>query len=151
MNVVYGPRRAGPGTYDAWLAVLRGENPCFAFTDPPFRRSLPVTLAYAATGSRPAAVLTGPRHRVDDPAGAGSYPADGTYGMTPVRVEAHPLTAAAALVWNGDLPRDLRQVLAEVAIAPANITRGITAFTLAGLPDELFLSADRAPYPLRKG
>ena len=57
--------RAPPGraraTYDAWLAVLRDEDPRFEFADPPFRTSLPMTLAFAATGSRPTAVLTGPR------------------------------------------------------------------------------------------
>jgi len=37
--------------------------------------------------------------------------------MVPVRVQAHPLTAAAALVWNGDLPRELQQILVEVAMA----------------------------------
>jgi DNA-binding transcriptional LysR family regulator len=45
MDVVHGPRRVSPGTYDAWLAVLRTRNPHFEFTDPPFRRSLPMTLA----------------------------------------------------------------------------------------------------------
>ena len=39
----------------------RGESdPRFAFTDPPFRHSLPMVLAFAATGDRPTAVLTGP-------------------------------------------------------------------------------------------
>ena len=38
LDVIYGPRRLGPITYDAWLAVLRGVNPRFEFTDPPLRR-----------------------------------------------------------------------------------------------------------------
>jgi len=43
LDVVHGPRRLSPVTYDTWLAVLREENPRFEFTDPPFRRSLPIT------------------------------------------------------------------------------------------------------------
>ena len=35
------------------------RDPHFAFTDPPFRHSLPVALAFAATADPPAAVLTG--------------------------------------------------------------------------------------------
>jgi hypothetical protein len=35
--------------------------------------------------------------------------------MVRVRVEGHPLTAAAAIVWNGDLPRPLQQILVETA------------------------------------
>jgi hypothetical protein len=45
LTVVHGPRRASPGTYDAWLACLRSADPRFAFADPPFRQSLPLTLA----------------------------------------------------------------------------------------------------------
>ncbi len=104
MDVVHGPRRVSAGTYDAWLAVLRTRNPRFEFLDPPFRQSLPMTLAFAATGSRSAAVLTGPCHRV----GAGSEPdrtaGTGTYDMVPVRVEQRRLAATAGLVWSGDLP-----------------------------------------------
>ena len=57
MDVVHGPRRVSPGIYDAWLAVLRTRNPHFEFTDPPFRRSLPMTLAFAASASQHATVL----------------------------------------------------------------------------------------------
>ena len=53
LHVIHGPRRASPGTYDRWLDVLRTVNPHFAFTDPPFRHSLPVTLAFAATADPP--------------------------------------------------------------------------------------------------
>ena len=60
MDVIYGPRRAEPGTYDAWTSIVRAMNPRFQFTDPPLRHSLPVVLAFAATAGRPAAVLTGP-------------------------------------------------------------------------------------------
>jgi DNA-binding transcriptional LysR family regulator len=116
MDIVHGPRRASPATYDAWLAVLRTCHPRFEFTDSPLRNSLPVTLVFAATASRPTAVLTGPLHRP----GAGSRPAPpqgtaGAYDMVPVRVEQQPLTATAGLVWSGDLPRPLQQVLFDAA------------------------------------
>ena len=35
--------------------------------------------------------------------------------MVPARVEDCPLTATAALVWSGDLPRQLQQVLFDTA------------------------------------
>src|SRR6266446_1439117 len=60
LEVIHGPRRAQAGTYDAWTRVLQTVDPRFEFTDPPFRRSLPMTLVCAATAGRPAAVLTGP-------------------------------------------------------------------------------------------
>ncbi len=60
MDVIHGPRRAAAGTYDAWTTALRATDPRFEFTDPPFRQSLPMALAFAATGDRPTAVLTGP-------------------------------------------------------------------------------------------
>lgn len=50
MHLIHGPRHADPATYDAWRSVLRTRNPSFDFTDPPFRQSLPMTLAFAATG-----------------------------------------------------------------------------------------------------
>ena len=122
MEVIYGPRRAEPGTYDAWARVLRGAEPRFEFTDPPFRRSLPMTLALAAAGSRPTAVLTGPA----TVAGSRARPTwrprlANTSGMIRVRLEQRPLTALAALAWNGELPRPLQQIFFEVAdsLAPA--------------------------------
>src|SRR6516164_3777215 len=51
LEVIHGPRRASPGTYDRWLQILRAVNPRFEFTDPPFRHSLPMVLAFAATAS----------------------------------------------------------------------------------------------------
>ena len=60
MDVIHGPRRLEPGTYDAWTEVLRTVHPRFAFTDPPVRHSLPIALSFAATADRPTAVLTGP-------------------------------------------------------------------------------------------
>src|ERR1700729_1920389 len=67
MDVIHGSRRASPATYDRWLDVLRATDPRFEFTDPPLRHSLPVTLAFAATAGRPAAVLTGPVAIADVP------------------------------------------------------------------------------------
>jgi hypothetical protein len=119
LDIVHGPRRASPATYDAWLALLRASNPRFTFTDPPFRNSLPMTLAFAATGTRPTAVLTGPRHRIGpghapEPPG---HPAGSTYDMVPRLICRHPLAAAGGLVWNADLPRPLQQVLFDTADA----------------------------------
>jgi len=110
------PRRLEPVTYDAWTTVVRTVNPRFEFTDPPFRCSLPVTLAFAATGNRPAAVLTGPDTAAGGWAGPvrRSGPADAR-GMIRVSLQHHPLTASAALVWNGDLPRPLQQMLFDTA------------------------------------
>lgn len=59
-EVIHGPRRASPAIYDRWLQALCAVHPGFAFTDPPFRHSLPMVLASAAAASRPAAVLTRP-------------------------------------------------------------------------------------------
>jgi len=116
LDVIHGPRRVSSGTYDAWQAVLRASNPHFDFTDPPFRHSLPMTLAFAATASRPTAVLTGPQQRAGAwRAPAQPNPATGAYEMVPARVEDCPLTATAALVWSGDLPRQLQQVLFDTA------------------------------------
>jgi hypothetical protein len=49
------------------MDVIHGP-PRFEFADPPFRHSLPMTLSFAATASRPTAVLTGPLHLVGGPA-----------------------------------------------------------------------------------
>jgi len=114
LDVVHGPRRLGAGIYDAWLAVLRASRPRFDFIDPPFCRSLPVTLAFAATASRPTAVVTGPQHRIEDwpwPARPGPDPA----GLIRARADRSPFAATAALVWTGDLPRQLQQVLFDTA------------------------------------
>ncbi len=35
--------------------------------------------------------------------------------MVRVELEHHPLTATAAVVWSGDLPRSLQQILFETA------------------------------------
>ena len=37
------------------------------------------------------------------------------HAMTRVELTGHPLTATAAVVWNGSLPRPLQQILFEAA------------------------------------
>jgi DNA-binding transcriptional LysR family regulator len=116
MQVLHGPRRAQPGIYDAWLTAMQAVDSRFEFTDPPFRHSLAMTLALAAAGNRPAAVLTGPA----SVASAQARPARrsrlaDTCGMVRVSLEHRPLTASAALVWNGDLARPLQQMLVDTA------------------------------------
>ena len=116
MDVIHGPRRAEPGTYDAWTSIVRAIDPQFQFTDPPLRHSLPVVLAFAATAGRPAAVLTGPAAIAGPPPGVIRLPRPaGTGDMARVAIAGHPLTATAALVWHGDLPRPLQQILFDTA------------------------------------
>ena len=115
MEIVHGPRRTSPATYDAWLAVLRAVRPQFAFTDPPFRQSLLMTLGFAATASRPAAVLTSPQHTVGDQAAPSLRQLQGARDMVRVVLERHPLTATAAVAWSADLSRHLQQVLFATA------------------------------------
>jgi hypothetical protein len=116
MRVIHGPRRASAATYDAWLTVLRTRQPRFGFTDPPFRHSLPMTLAFAATASRPTAVLTGPLHLTGaQTAPIRLQPAANRYDMVRVGIEGRALTATAVLAWSGDLPRQLQQVLFDTA------------------------------------
>jgi DNA-binding transcriptional LysR family regulator len=116
LDVIHGPRRAHAGTYDAWTRAVQAAGPRFEFTDPPFQRSLPLTLAFAATADRPAAVLTGPATAAGGRATPirRSRPAD-TSGMVRVSLHNHPLTASAALVWSRDLPRPLQQMLFDTA------------------------------------
>ena len=74
-----------------------------------------MTLAFAATASRPTAVLTNPRHVIGTSKPDQSGQATNTCNMIAVRLEKRPLTAAAGLVWSGDLPRQLQQVLFDAA------------------------------------
>jgi DNA-binding transcriptional LysR family regulator len=128
MDVIHGPRRAEPGTYDAWRWALRAVDPRFEFTDPPFRHSLPVSLAFAATADQAAAVLTGPSVIAGTRRGPIRPPQSGSvHDMIRVGLEDHPLTATAALVWNGDMPRPLQQILFDTA-------DGITSPAPASLP-----------------
>ena len=116
MDVIHGPRRAEPGTYDAWTRVLRTVDPRFEFTDPPLRHSLPMDLAFAATADRPTAVLTGPSVIAGSRPGLIRLPRPMVArDMVRVGLEDHPLTATAALVWSGDLPRPLQQILFDTA------------------------------------
>jgi DNA-binding transcriptional LysR family regulator len=116
MDVIHGPRGAGPGTYDAWTSIVRAVDPGFAFTDPPLRHWLPVVLAFAATADRTTAVLTDPTAITGTPPGVIRLPEPaGTGDMVRVSIDGHPLTATAALVWHGDLPRRLQQILFDTA------------------------------------
>ena len=116
MDVIHGPRRAEPGTYDAWTRVLQTVNPRFEFTDPPLRHSLQMDLAFAATADRPTAVLTGPSVIAGSRPGLIRLPRPAvTHEMVRVNLEHRPLTATAALVWSGDLPRTLQQILFDTA------------------------------------
>ena len=121
LEVIHEPRRLEPGIYDAWTQALRTVNPRFEFTDPPLRHSLPMALAFAATADRSTAVLTGPGVPAGSRPGLIRMPrAMVSRDMVLADLEHHPLTATAAMVWNGDLPRPLQQVLFDAAdgIAP---------------------------------
>ena len=128
VDVIHGPRPASTAIYDRWLTILRATDPRFEFTDPPLRHSLPVALAFAAAGP-PAAVLTGPAAIAGTPPGVIRLPRPaGTGDTARVSIDGQPLTATAALVWNGDLPRPLQQILFDTADgptppAPASLSR----------------------------
>jgi len=116
LQVIHGPRRAQPATYDAWVTTIQAVNPRFEFTDPPLRHSLAMTLALASTENRPAAVLTGPAIAARSQAWPiRRSPEANAYGMVQVGLQRRPLTASAALVWSGDLPRPLQQMLFDTA------------------------------------
>ncbi len=116
MDVIHGPRRASTATYDRWLKILQATDPRFEFTNPPLRHSLPMALTFAATASRPTAVLTGPTAIAGPPPGVIRLPRPAGAGdMARVSIAGHPLTATAALIWNGDLPRPLQQILFDTA------------------------------------
>jgi DNA-binding transcriptional LysR family regulator len=116
LDVIHGPRRAEPGTYDAWTRVVRTADPRFEFSDPPLRHSLRMNLAFAATAERPSAVLTGPSVITGSRTRLIRLPRPTvTDEMVRVGLEHHPLSAAAALVWRGDLPRTLQQILFDTA------------------------------------
>jgi DNA-binding transcriptional LysR family regulator len=119
MDVVHGPRSDSPGTYDAWLEVLRSIHGNFEFIDPPVRHSLALALAFAATSDHLTAVLTGPLHTVGEQARGARQRAADTYNMVRLRLDRRPLTATAAVAWSGDLPRHLQQVLFDTADAAA--------------------------------
>jgi hypothetical protein len=61
-------------------------------------------------------VLTGPAVIAGPPPGVIRLPRPAsTSDMTRVSIAGHPLTATAALIWNGDLPRPLQQILFDTA------------------------------------
>jgi DNA-binding transcriptional LysR family regulator len=137
MDVVHGPRSLDPGVYDAWTRVLRTVDPRFEFASPPVRHSLPMALAFAATADRPTAVLTGPGVVAGGQPGLIRLPrAMVNHDMVLVGLEHHPLTATAAVVWNGDLPRPLQQVLFDAAdsITPPAPARSARAGKEQALP-----------------
>jgi DNA-binding transcriptional LysR family regulator len=116
MIVIHGPRRAEPGTYDAWARVLRTVDPRFEFTDPPLGHSLQLALVFAATADVPTAVLTSPSARAGNQPGLIRLPRPTvTHDMVRLGIARHPLTATAALVWSSDLPRSLQQILFDTA------------------------------------
>ena len=98
MAVICGPRHVSPATYDAWRAALRARRPRFEFTDPPFRHSLPMSLAFAAAAGRPTAVVSGPARLTSDLAAHGVRPptAD-SYGMVRAALRGRPLAATAVV------------------------------------------------------
>jgi hypothetical protein len=51
----------------------------------------------------------------DAESGGGRWIADPAAAMARARIEGSSLSAAAALVWNGNLPRPLQQVLFDIA------------------------------------
>jgi DNA-binding transcriptional LysR family regulator len=116
MDIIHGPRRAEPGTYDAWTRVLRIVDPVFEFSDPPLRHSLQMNLAFAGTADQPTAVLTGPSVIAGSRSRLVRLPRPAvTHEMVQVILEHRPLTATAALAWNRDLPRSLQQILFDTA------------------------------------
>ena len=148
MVVIYWPRRVAGGTYDAWARVLRAEDPDFEFTDLPFGHSLPLALAFAAFTDPPAAVLSMPARA----AGTSECPVQlprvaGAWNMARVRPEGRPLTATAALVWNGDLPRPLQRILLDTAdgFGAANPSRVGAGTLYAKRPRRLSLGDEFAP------
>jgi len=61
-------------------------------------------------------VLTGPTAIAGPPPGVIRLPRPPCTGdMTRVSITGHPLTATAALVWHGGLPRPLQQILFDTA------------------------------------
>ena len=97
-------------------SVVQAVNPRFQFTDPPLQRSLPMTLAFAATADVAHRGPDRPQHGRGQPGHAASAISPrGRRGMVQVSLHEHPLTASAALVWSLDLPNTLQQMLVETA------------------------------------
>ena len=95
---------------------MRTVDARFEFSDPPLRHSLQMNLAFAATADRPTAVLTGPSVIAGSRARLIRLHRSAiTHEMVRVGLEHRRLTATAALVWSGDLPRPLQQILFDIA------------------------------------
>ena len=94
-----------------------------------------MSVAFAATASRPTAVLTSPCIAMDSTTAARKQQLADTCDMAEVSLQRHPLVATAGLVWNTDLPRPLQQILFDTAdaIAQDNATTGAIAFPAAAL------------------
>jgi len=108
VDVIHGPRRLDAGS--------AGGEPALRVHRSPAAASLPMALAFAATADRPTAVLTGPGVTTGSQPGLIRLPrAMVCQDMVLIRLEHRPLTATAAVVWNGDLPRPLQQVLFDAA------------------------------------
>ena len=91
----------------------------------------PPPLAFAATASRPTAVLTSALHFTSDQAAYGvRHRVADNYDMIRVGLRRHPLTATAVVAWSGDLPRHLQQVLfdtADAEIHPADLPPAVAS------------------------
>ena len=95
-----------------------------------------MALAFAATGDRPAAVLTGPAAIAGTRPGLLRLPRSAAaHDMVRVGLEDHPLTATASLVWSGDLPRPLQQILFETGTACPRQPRHSVRFIAIRRPD----------------
>ena len=134
MAVVHSPSRAEVGTYDAWTRVLRAVNQRFEFTDPAFAADGPRLRrdrrpAYRAADRRR-------RHRWSPYGLIRLLRPAATHDMVRVGLDCHALSATAALVWKGDLPRPLQQILFETAdgITPELAAIGLLAAAVGLAP-----------------
>jgi len=104
-------RRSARHFTTAWLCGFCGAVTRGLRVQPtrPFRRSLPMTLAFRASAIRPPQVLTG-RTIEFGPARTGGAGSGRVAGMVRASSRISPYRAAG-LAWSGDLPRQLPQVL----------------------------------------
>src|SRR5258708_20100142 len=98
---------------------MQAVDPSFEFTDPPFRHSLAMTLALAAAGNRPAAVLTGPAIAARSQA----WPIRrsrlaATYGMGRASLQHHPQTPSSPLACSAAPPPPLQHILLHTSNPP---------------------------------
>src|SRR5262249_60566007 len=80
----------------------------------------------ARPAGRPPGVLPGPPPMPGPPPGVPQLPGPaGAADMTRVSIAGPPLPATAALIWTGDLPRQLQQILFDTAdgLTPAHAPR----------------------------